>query len=92
MMCYVFGPKNAGKSALPFQNSYALDNNNCYKVNAVDQLRGTKKTLILRKIQEDDVKEFLSSKESPNVVKFEVLESGIRRLLHCIGLHFVTRI
>ncbi|KAL7597724.1 mitochondrial Rho GTPase 1 [Lactuca sativa] len=69
--CYVFGPKNAGKSALlssfigrPFQNSYALDNNNCYTVNAVDQLRGTKKTLILREIQEDDVKEFLSSKES----------------------------
>ncbi|CAH1453534.1 unnamed protein product [Lactuca virosa] len=66
----------------------------CWKVCIVKLIyrKGTKKTLILRKIQEDDVKEFLSSKESPNVVKFEVLESGIRRLLHCIGLHFVTRI
>lgn len=69
--CLVFGPKNAGKSALlssfvgrPFQQSYALTSNQCYTVNAVDQLRGTKKTLILREIQEDEVKPFLSSKES----------------------------
>ncbi|KAL4588181.1 hypothetical protein LXL04_001063 [Taraxacum kok-saghyz] len=69
--CCVFGPKNAGKSALltsfigrPFQNTYALNGNYCYTVNAVDQLRGTKKTLILHEIQEDDVKEFLSSEES----------------------------
>ncbi|KAI3526753.1 hypothetical protein L1887_06015 [Cichorium endivia] len=69
--CYVFGPKNSGKSALlnsfigrPFQNSYALNSDNCYTVNAVDQVRGTKKTLILHEIQEDDVKEFLSTKES----------------------------
>ncbi|KAI3668179.1 hypothetical protein L6452_43256 [Arctium lappa] len=69
--CLVFGPKNAGKSALlssfvgrPFQQSYTLNSNQCYTVNAVDQLRGTKKTLILREIQEDEVKPFLSSKES----------------------------
>ncbi|KAL4588177.1 hypothetical protein LXL04_001058 [Taraxacum kok-saghyz] len=69
--CCVFGPKNSGKSALltsfigrPFQNTYALNGNYCYTVNAVDQLRGTKKTLILHEIQEDDVKEFLSTKEN----------------------------
>nr|XP_043610959.1 mitochondrial Rho GTPase 1-like isoform X2 [Erigeron canadensis] len=68
--CFVFGPKNAGKSALlnshvgrPFQNSYG-SSNQCYTVNAVDQLRGTKKTLIMHEVQEDDVKQFLSSRES----------------------------
>ncbi|GJX47581.1 mitochondrial Rho GTPase 2-like protein [Tanacetum coccineum] len=68
--CFVFGPKNAGKSALlssfvgrPFQNSYVTCNQS-YTVNALDHLRGTKKTLILHEIQEDDVKQFLSSKES----------------------------
>ncbi|KAI3502645.1 hypothetical protein L1887_30846 [Cichorium endivia] len=60
--CYVFGPKNAGKL---FQNSYALNRDCFYTVNAVvDQVKGTKKTLILHEIQEDDVEEFLSSKES----------------------------
>ncbi|KAL4572057.1 hypothetical protein LXL04_018826 [Taraxacum kok-saghyz] len=69
--CFVFGPKNAGKSAFltsflgrPFQSKYNLTNNQCYTVNTVDQLRGTKKTLILHEIQEDDVKKLLSSKES----------------------------
>ncbi|GKE42145.1 mitochondrial Rho GTPase 2-like protein [Tanacetum coccineum] len=68
--CFVFGPKNAGKSALlssfvgrPFQDSYVTSNQS-YTVNFVDHLRGTKKTLILHEIQEDDVKQFLSSKES----------------------------
>ncbi|KAK9055780.1 hypothetical protein SSX86_026865 [Deinandra increscens subsp. villosa] len=69
--CYVFGPKNAGKSALltsfigrPFQDNYHLSSNQCYTVNTVDQLQGIKKTLILHEIQERDVKEFLSSKDS----------------------------
>ncbi|KAF5820504.1 putative small GTPase, EF-hand domain pair, EF-Hand 1, calcium-binding protein [Helianthus annuus] len=69
--CFVFGPKNAGKSSLlssfvgrPFQNTHGLTGNQSYTVNAVDQLRGTKKTLILHEIQEDDVKQFLSSKDS----------------------------
>ncbi|CAI9297232.1 unnamed protein product [Lactuca saligna] len=69
--CFVFGPKNSGKSALltsfvgrPFQSKYNLTSNQCYTVNTVDQLGGTKKTLILHEIQEDDVKELLSSKES----------------------------
>ncbi|KAI3699142.1 hypothetical protein L2E82_43209 [Cichorium intybus] len=49
----------------PFQNSYALNRDCFYTVNAVvDQVKGTKKTLILHEIQEDDVEEFLSSKES----------------------------
>ncbi|KAJ0955455.1 putative small GTPase, EF-hand domain, EF-hand domain pair [Helianthus annuus] len=69
--CFVFGPKNAGKSSLlssfvgrPFQNTHGFTGNQSYTVNAVDQLRGTKKTLILHEIQEDDVKQFLSSKDS----------------------------
>ncbi|KAI3742739.1 hypothetical protein L1987_60433 [Smallanthus sonchifolius] len=69
--CFVFGPKNAGKSALlssfvgrPFQNSHGVTSYQSYTVNAVDQLRGSKKTLILHEILEDDVKQFLSSKES----------------------------
>ncbi|XP_076904214.1 mitochondrial Rho GTPase 2-like [Bidens hawaiensis] len=69
--CFVFGPKNSGKSALlnsfigrPFQDNYNLTNSQCYTVNTVDQLQGIKKTLILNEIQECDVKEFLSSKDS----------------------------
>ncbi|KAI7743263.1 hypothetical protein M8C21_017935 [Ambrosia artemisiifolia] len=69
--CFVFGPKNAGKSSLlssfvgrPFQSSHSSNSYHSYVVNAVDQLRGTKKTLILHEILEDDFKHFLSSKES----------------------------
>ncbi|KAK9068996.1 hypothetical protein SSX86_013112 [Deinandra increscens subsp. villosa] len=69
--CFVFGPKNAGKSSLissfvgrTFQNTHGFTSYQSYTVNAVDQLRGTKKTLILHEILEDDVKQFLSSKES----------------------------
>lgn len=69
--CFIFGPKNAGKSALltsfvgrPFQSKYDLTSTQSYTVNTVDQLRGIKKTLILHEIQEESVKELLSSKES----------------------------
>ncbi|XP_076899853.1 mitochondrial Rho GTPase 2-like isoform X2 [Bidens hawaiensis] len=69
--CYVFGPKHAGKSSLlnsfvgrPFQNLHGSNSYQSYTVNAVDQLRGTKKTLVLHEILEDDVKQFLSSKDS----------------------------
>ncbi|PWA79132.1 mitochondrial Rho GTPase [Artemisia annua] len=69
--CFVFGPKNAGKSALlssfvgrPFRNNYEITSNQCYTVNSVEQRGGIKKTLILHEIQEDNVKEFLSSKDS----------------------------
>ncbi|KAI8522884.1 hypothetical protein RHMOL_Rhmol13G0031700 [Rhododendron molle] len=69
--CFVFGPKNAGKSALlksflgrPFSDSYTSTTEDHYAVNDVDQLVGTKKTLILREIPEDGVKKLLSNKES----------------------------
>ncbi|PWA77846.1 mitochondrial Rho GTPase [Artemisia annua] len=69
--CFVFGPKNAGKSALlssfvgrPFRNNYEITSSQCYTVNSVEQRGGIKKTLILHEIQEDNVKEFLSSKDS----------------------------
>ncbi|KAJ9547706.1 hypothetical protein OSB04_020249 [Centaurea solstitialis] len=69
--CFVFGTKNAGKSALlssfvgrPFQNKYNLTTNQCYTVNTVGQLRGVKTTLVLHEIQEDDFRECISNKES----------------------------
>ncbi|KAL8236270.1 hypothetical protein R6Q59_017351 [Mikania micrantha] len=69
--CFLFGPKNAGKSALltsfvgrPFQDNYTLTNNQCYTVNTVDQLQGNEKTLLLHEIQERDVKELLSCNNS----------------------------
>ncbi|KAH7837674.1 hypothetical protein Vadar_016541 [Vaccinium darrowii] len=69
--CFVFGPKNAGKSALlksflgrPFLDNSTSITKEHYAVNDVDQLVGTKKTLILREIPEDGVKKFLSNKES----------------------------
>ncbi|KDP23523.1 hypothetical protein JCGZ_23356 [Jatropha curcas] len=69
--CFVFGPKNAGKSALlnsfvgrPFSevSSSTIEEN--YAVNIVDLPGGVKKTLILREIPEDGVKKLLSDKES----------------------------
>nr|DAD24954.1 TPA_asm: hypothetical protein HUJ06_026418 [Nelumbo nucifera] len=69
--CFVFGPKNAGKSALlnsflgrPFSENYSPTISDRYTVNVVDQLGGGKKTLILREIPEDGVKTLLSNKES----------------------------
>ncbi|KAF6136553.1 hypothetical protein GIB67_016009 [Kingdonia uniflora] len=47
--CFVFGPKNAGKSEL---------------LNAFLGRCGTKKTLVLREIPEDEVKHLMSEKES----------------------------
>ncbi|XP_058077713.1 mitochondrial Rho GTPase 1-like [Magnolia sinica] len=69
--CYVFGPKNAGKSALlnsligrPFSERYTSTKNERFAVNVVDQPGGTKKTLIMREVPEDGVKDLLSDKES----------------------------
>jgi len=69
--CFVFGPKNAGKTALlksflgrPFSDNSTSTTKEHYAVNDVDQLVGTKKTLILREIPEDGVKKLLSNKES----------------------------
>ncbi|KAF6162811.1 hypothetical protein GIB67_029080 [Kingdonia uniflora] len=69
--CFVFGPKNAGKSALlnsflgrPFLDIYTSTTSQCFAVNVVDQLGGSRKTLVLREIPEDGVKHLLSDKES----------------------------
>uniref|UniRef100_A0A5B7A3M3 Mitochondrial Rho GTPase n=1 Tax=Davidia involucrata TaxID=16924 RepID=A0A5B7A3M3_DAVIN len=70
--CFVFGPKEAGKSALLnsfigryFSDVYTSTTDERYAVNVVDQLGGTKKTLVLREIPEDDgVRKLLSMKES----------------------------
>ncbi|GMN48783.1 hypothetical protein TIFTF001_017951 [Ficus carica] len=69
--CFVFGPKNAGKSTLldsllgrPFSTGYFTSNTSeRFAVNVVSQVGGTKRTLILREIPEDGLKKFLSNKE-----------------------------
>ncbi|CAN4091538.1 unnamed protein product [Withania somnifera] len=69
--CFVFGPKGSGKSSLlnsllgrPFSENYVMTTDEHYAVNVVDRLGGTKKTLVLREIPEDEVKMILSTKES----------------------------
>ncbi|KAK4481500.1 hypothetical protein RD792_012400 [Penstemon davidsonii] len=69
--CFVFGPKEAGKSALlntfigrPFPEEYFSTTRDRYAVNVVDQPTGVKKTLVLREIPEDGVKELLSKKDA----------------------------
>ncbi|KAM7478030.1 hypothetical protein LguiA_026243 [Lonicera macranthoides] len=69
--CFVFGPKEAGKSALlnsfierPFSDIYISTTKENYAVNVVDQTKGTKKTLILREIPEDGVQKLLSRKDA----------------------------
>ncbi|KAA8545102.1 hypothetical protein F0562_019886 [Nyssa sinensis] len=69
--CFVFGPKEAGKSALlssligrPFSDVYTSTTGERYAVNVVDQPGGTKKTLILREVPEDGVRKLVSTKES----------------------------
>ncbi|KAJ9187642.1 hypothetical protein P3X46_003071 [Hevea brasiliensis] len=69
--CFVFGPKNAGKSALlnsflerPFSAIHNPTMAEHYAANVVDQHGGNKKTLILQEIPEDEAKKILSNKES----------------------------
>jgi Ras family protein T1 len=69
--CFVFGPKEAGKSSLlssfigrPFTDAYSSTTDERYAVNIVDQPGGTKKTLVLREIPEDGVKKLLSKKDA----------------------------
>ncbi|KAJ9696274.1 hypothetical protein PVL29_008486 [Vitis rotundifolia] len=69
--CVVFGPKNAGKSSLltsflgrPFSGNYTSTVDESYATNGIDELQGTRKTLILREIPEDRFKKFLSNKQS----------------------------
>ncbi|XP_015062119.1 mitochondrial Rho GTPase 1 [Solanum pennellii] len=68
--CFVFGPKEAGKSAIlnsfigrPFPEEYQSTTGDQYAVNVVD-LGGAKKSLVLREIPEDEVKKLLSSKDA----------------------------
>ncbi|KAI3747432.1 hypothetical protein L6452_09889 [Arctium lappa] len=69
--CFVFGPKEAGKSSLlhsfvgrQFSEVYTPTIEERYTVNIVDQPGGTKKTLILREIPEDSIGKFLIHKDA----------------------------
>ncbi|GER49487.1 mitochondrial Rho GTPase [Striga asiatica] len=69
--CFVFGPKESGKSALldtfigrPFREKYVPTTGDKYAANVFDQLSGLRKTLVLREIPEDGVKELLSKKDA----------------------------
>ncbi|XP_072996464.1 mitochondrial Rho GTPase 1-like [Typha latifolia] len=69
--CYVFGPKNAGKSALlnsfigrTFVDKHTPTTSERFAANVVELPGGTKKTLIMREVPEDEVKPVLSNKES----------------------------
>ncbi|KAK9062265.1 hypothetical protein SSX86_019451 [Deinandra increscens subsp. villosa] len=69
--CYVFGPKEAGKSSLlhsfvgrQFSEAYTPTTEERYTVNTVDQPDGTKKTLILREIPEDAIEKLLINKDA----------------------------
>ncbi|XP_078152022.1 mitochondrial Rho GTPase 1-like isoform X1 [Carex rostrata] len=72
LQCFVFGPKNAGKSALlnsfigkSFVERYTSTTNVRFAANQVELPgQGVKKTLVMREIPEDDVKMMLSDKES----------------------------
>ncbi|KAG5414070.1 hypothetical protein IGI04_001637 [Brassica rapa subsp. trilocularis] len=66
--CFVFGPNNAGKSAVLncFLGRSHADNpgSTAYAANMVDESGGSKKTLVMREIPEDGAKGIFSSKES----------------------------
>nr|XP_043631970.1 mitochondrial Rho GTPase 1-like [Erigeron canadensis] len=69
--CFVFGPKEAGKSSLlqsfvgsPFSETYTPTTEERCTVNIVDQPDGTRKTLILREIPEDAIKKLLNDKDA----------------------------
>ncbi|WOH11568.1 hypothetical protein DCAR_0831057 [Daucus carota subsp. sativus] len=68
--CFVFGPKEVGKSALlnsfvgrPFSNNYIPTTDESYAANTVDQLGG-KKTLIMREIPDEVVGQLLANKDA----------------------------
>ncbi|XP_010456750.1 PREDICTED: mitochondrial Rho GTPase 1-like [Camelina sativa] len=69
--CFVFGPNNAGKSALlncflgrSYADNQGSTTDERYAVNMVDESGGSKKTLIMREIPEDGVQGLFASKES----------------------------
>ncbi|KAJ8751953.1 hypothetical protein K2173_000699 [Erythroxylum novogranatense] len=71
LQCFVFGPKNAGKSALlnsfigrSYSESCPSSAEQSYAINVVDLPGGIKKTLVLKEISEGGIKKLLSSKES----------------------------
>ncbi|XP_045812749.1 mitochondrial Rho GTPase 1-like [Trifolium pratense] len=71
LQCFVFGPMQAGKSALlnsfigrPYSEAYNPTDEDHYAVNVVDIFRENKKYLVLREISEAGVKKLLANKES----------------------------
>ncbi|XP_024977866.1 mitochondrial Rho GTPase 1-like isoform X1 [Cynara cardunculus var. scolymus] len=69
--CFVFGPKEAGKTSLlhsfvgrPFAEGYTPTTEERYAVNVVDQPDGRKKTLILREIPEEAIEKLLVEKDA----------------------------
>ncbi|WOL15903.1 mitochondrial Rho GTPase 1-like [Canna indica] len=69
--CFVFGPRNAGKTTLlnslvgrTFSEKYTPTTSDRFAANAVELHNGTKKILIMREIPEEGVKNMLSNKES----------------------------
>ncbi|XP_042390744.1 mitochondrial Rho GTPase 1-like isoform X1 [Zingiber officinale] len=69
--CFVFGPKNAGKTALlksfigrKFSEKYSPTKSFRFATNVVDLRNGTKRTLVMREVPEQEVKNLLSNKES----------------------------
>lgn len=68
--CYVFGSKNAGKSALldaflgrHFSTNYTPTTVEKFAANAIELIGGTKKTLVLREIPEGEVSKVLSNQD-----------------------------
>ncbi|KAH1070159.1 hypothetical protein AAZX31_03G135400 [Glycine max] len=68
--CYVFGSKNAGKSALldsslgrPFSNNYTPTTVERFAANSIELIGGTRKTLVLREIPESEISNVLSNKD-----------------------------
>ncbi|XP_008786915.1 mitochondrial Rho GTPase 1-like isoform X1 [Phoenix dactylifera] len=71
IQCFVFGPKNAGKSALlnalvgrTFPEKDTPTTSERFAANIVELPGGIKKTLVMREVPEDEVKMVLSNKES----------------------------
>ncbi|XP_020276948.1 mitochondrial Rho GTPase 1-like [Asparagus officinalis] len=69
--CFVFGPRNAGKSALlnsligrAFSDRYTPTIGERFAANVVELPGGIKKTLVMREVPEDSVQTLLSNKDS----------------------------
>ncbi|CAM6128136.1 unnamed protein product [Calypogeia fissa] len=69
--CFVFGPTKAGKSSLlnaligrPYNETYEHTEGSRYAVNAVEQLGVSKKTLIMREVNEESVQTLLERRDA----------------------------